>query len=112
VKAKFTLLYRPGPEGLLQEGTNTSCRCSRFLMYDSSPCAYTLNIRNAQSQVISPTTLIWATARYKQGTARGLISPSVKPRAVAIGALSGANARVGGATQDFFGLIGGHVGQG
>jgi hypothetical protein len=39
------------------------------------------------------------------------ISPST-PRAVAIGASTGANARVGGATQDFFCLIGGHVGQG
>ena len=38
------------------------------------PCVCILNLRNAQSQVISPTH-IWATARYKQGTARGLISP-------------------------------------
>src|SRR5829696_5160251 len=75
------------------------------------PCASILNIRNAQSQVISPTH-IWATARYKQATARGLISPPPTPRAVAIGASSGTNARVGGATQDFVGLIGGHVGQG
>src|SRR5215211_8472794 len=79
-------------------------------MYDSSPCAFILNIRNAQSGVISPTH-IWATARHKEGTARGLISPPTA-LAVAIGPSSGANARVGGATQDFFGLIGGHVGQG
>jgi hypothetical protein len=38
------------------------------------PCVSILNIRNAQSQVISPTHT-WATARYKQATARGLISP-------------------------------------
>jgi hypothetical protein len=38
------------------------------------PCVCILNLRNAQSQVISPTH-IWATARYKQATARGLISP-------------------------------------
>jgi hypothetical protein len=75
------------------------------------PCVSIWNIRIAQSQLISPTH-IWATARYKLGSARSLISPSVKPRAVAIGVSSGANARVGGATQDFFGLIGGHVGQG
>ena len=75
------------------------------------PCVCILNLRNAQSQVISPTH-IWATARYKQATARGLISPLRKASAVAIGALSGANARVGGHTQDFFSLIGGHVGQG
>jgi hypothetical protein len=49
VKAKFTLPYRPGPEGLLQEGLNTSCGCYRFLMYDSSPCASILNLRNTQA---------------------------------------------------------------
>src|SRR5215208_1257737 len=43
---------------------------------------------------------------------RRLNLPPPTPRAVAIVALSGAHARVAGATQDFFGLIGGHVGQG
>src|SRR5215216_1628046 len=75
VIAKFALPHRPGPGGLLQEGHNTSCGCYRFLMYDSSPCASILNLRNAQSRLISPT-LIWATARYKQAKARRLISPS------------------------------------
>ena len=38
------------------------------------PCVSILNIRIAQSQLISPTH-IWATARYTQGSARDLISP-------------------------------------
>src|SRR5215204_4572094 len=42
------------------------------------PCVSILNIRNAQPANFTYTH-IWATARYEQGTARGLISPLQRP---------------------------------
>jgi hypothetical protein len=45
-----------------------------------------------------------------QATARGLISPS-NASGHGYRGINGTNARVEGATQDFIGLIGGHVGQ-